>query len=261
MNFVIDGMHVDVHGDGQLPYLLLVHGFLSNRGQWRPNLAALSQVCTPVTIELLGHGRSGAPTDPATYQVDAYVARFEVLRERLETAAWFICGQSFGAGLTLRYALTHPARVTGQIFTNSVSALSPPMSQGPADQLAALDAGDVAALRAMPYYPRPSKRLPPVVWQEMVDDAALLQPSAIANALRATVPGLSVAADIGRTAVPTLLVNGMREDAFQPFRTLAATEIPGVEIADVDGGHSINLDRADAFDAAVAAFIVQHMPG
>ena len=33
-------LHVDVH-DGNGPYLLLVHGMLSSRVQWMPNLDAL----------------------------------------------------------------------------------------------------------------------------------------------------------------------------------------------------------------------------
>src|SRR3989442_14431963 len=37
---------------------------------------------------------------------------------------WLLCGQSFGAALTLRYALTHPDRVMAQVFTNSSAALA-----------------------------------------------------------------------------------------------------------------------------------------
>src|SRR5271157_541104 len=118
-------MHVEVHGDGAKPHLLLVHGLLSSRAQWRPNLGALAAVSTPVVVELLGHGRSGAPAGSAAYTVAAYVRQFEALRERLGVRRWFICGQSFGAGLTIRYALTHPDRIVGQIFTNTMSGLSP----------------------------------------------------------------------------------------------------------------------------------------
>ena len=66
-------MHVEIHGDGRAPYVLLVHGICSSRAQWRPNLAALAQHATPVVAELLGHGRSASPDDPAAYSVAAYV--------------------------------------------------------------------------------------------------------------------------------------------------------------------------------------------
>jgi 2-succinyl-6-hydroxy-2,4-cyclohexadiene-1-carboxylate synthase len=256
-------MHFDVHGDGTKPYLLLMHGFLSSRAQWRANLDALACVSTPVTVELLGHGRSASPEDHGAYAVAAYVRRFEALRERLGAERWFICGQSFGAGLTIRYALEHPERVIGQVFTNSVSGLSPPLGGSQRERAvraAAFEAGGREALEALPFYPRPSKRLAREVWEDLVADAELITPAAIARAMMTTVPELSVAADLGRISVPTLLVNGTREAAFQPLRDLASREIPGVKIVDVEGGHSINLDRPDAFNAAVAAFISRLTP-
>jgi pimeloyl-ACP methyl ester carboxylesterase len=255
----IDGMRFDVHGDGDKPYLLLVHGFLSSRAQWRPNIAALSKVTTPVTVDLLGHGRSASPAEPEAYSVAAYVARFEALREHLGAERWFICGQSFGAGLTIRYALEYPDRVIGQVFTNSVSGLSPPMSNSPRERAvraAALSDGGRAALKALPFYPRPSKRLPPEYWEDLVADAELADPAGIAQAMSATVPDLSVAADLSRITVPTLLVNGMREAAFQPLRDIAVRDIAGLTVVDVEnGGHSVNIDSAAAFDAAVTDFI------
>ena len=255
-------MHFDVHGDGTGPYLLLVHGFLSSRAQWRPNLEALMKLCTPVTIELLGHGRSASPKEPEAYSVSAYIRRFEALRKELGVEQWFVCGQSFGAGLTIRYALEHPERIIGQIFTNTISALSP-LVQGTPQQRAAraqeLDSGGRAALEALPFYPRPSRRLAPELWQDLVGDGALISPGAIAETMRTTVPELFVAADLARVAVPTLLVNGAREVAFQPLRDLAERQIRELKIVDLDGGHAVNLDCAVAFNAAVAAFIVDQV--
>jgi pimeloyl-ACP methyl ester carboxylesterase len=251
-------MHVEVHGDGTKPHLLLVHGLLSSRAQWRPNLDALGAVSTPVVVELLGHGRSGSPAGSGAYTVDAYVRRFEALRDRLGAERWFICGQSFGAGLTIRYALTHPDRVVGQIFTNTMSGLSPAARERLPERSSRADAvarGGRDALKAFPFHPKPSKRLPPQLWEDLVADADLLSPEGVAEALRTTSPELSVAADLGRISVPTLLVNGVRETGFQPLRDLAAREIPGVAVLDLDGGHSVNLDNADAFNAAVAGFI------
>ncbi len=251
-------LHIDIHGDGRRPWLLLVHGMLSSRAQWRPNLQALGEVCTPVTVELLGHGRSPGPADPAAYTVEAYVRRFEAVREHLGVERWFVCGQSFGAGLTIRYALIHPERIIGQVFTNSMSGLSPAARARSADRLARADAieqGGAEAMKALPFHPRPARRLAREIWADLLADADLLQPAAIAETLRTTSPDLSVAADLTRIAVPTLMINGLRETDFQPLRDLAAAEIPGVEVVDLPGGHSVNLDQAEGFNTAVTAFI------
>lgn len=255
----VDDLHVEVHPGTGLP-LLLVHGFLSSRAQWAPNLEALAQVSRPVVIELLGHGRSGAPEDPAAYAVERYWERFEAIRERLGVERWRLCGQSFGAGLTLGYALAHPQRVEAQVFTNSVSGLAPLPSPGAENErearAAAMAAGGHAALAALPYYPRPSRRLPPSLWEPLVADGRLLSATGVANAIRATTPRLSVCSHLGDIEAPTLLVCGAREEAFKPLRDLAVAELRGIEVVDVpDGGHSVNLDSSEAFNSAVTAFL------
>jgi pimeloyl-ACP methyl ester carboxylesterase len=254
-------LHVEVH-PGAGPPLLLVHGVCSSRAQWRPNLAALSAVCTPVVVELLGHGRSQSPDDPAEYRVAAYVERFEAIRASLGAERWAVCGQSFGAGLTLNYALAHPGRISAQIFTNSASALSPRRPEATenvrAERVAAFEAQGRPALEAMAFYPRRSGRLAPEVEGELVRDAELISLRGMALSFMVTVPGLSVADRLGEIATPTLLVNGRREKSFQPLRDEAARTVPGLEVVDLEGGHPINLDQADAFNAAVTAFLAAH---
>jgi pimeloyl-ACP methyl ester carboxylesterase len=252
-------MHVEVSERGRGPYLLLVHGICSSRAQWRLNLAELEAFCTPVVVELLGHGRSRSPADPAACRVEAYLQRFEALRAKLGAERWAICGQSMGAGLTLSYALAHPDRVIGQVFTNSNSALGP---ANPAlteeTRLARAEAFERRgreALQAMPFYPKQTGRLPRAVEDELVADAALISLHGIAEAMRWTMPDLSVAARLGEIDVPTLLVNGRREKRFQPFRDQAAKSIKGLRIADLNGGHPVNLDCPGAFTAAVRSFL------
>jgi pimeloyl-ACP methyl ester carboxylesterase len=255
-------MHVEVHGDGRAPHLLLVHGICSSRAQWRPNLAALAKVATPVVVELLGHGRSQAPDDPDAYRIAAYIARFERLRQKLGAERWAMCGQSFGAGLTMNYALAHPQRISAQVFTNSNSALRdtgpPPGPEQLAARVAAFEARGRSALEALPFYPKRTGRLAPRIEDELVADAALISLSGMALGLSYTTPGLSVRDRLAEIATPTLLVNGRREKGFQAVRDLAARSIAGLEVVDLEGGHPVNLDCAAAFDAAVADFLARH---
>ena len=251
-------MHVEVH-EGAGPYLLLVHGICSSRAQWRPNLEGLAAFSRPVVVELLGHGRSQSPPGDAAYTVGAYVTRFEAVREQLGAERWAICGQSFGAGLTLNYALAHPERITGQVFTNSTSALA---KRNPAvtdemrlARLAGFEDRGRAALEAMPFFPKRSGRLAPEVEAELMADADLISLTGVAQGLRHTAPGLSVIDRFAETWVPTLLVNGRREKSFQPVRDEAARLLPALQAVDLDGGHPVNLDQPEAFNAAVRAFL------
>ena len=62
-------LYWEVH-EGNGPHVLLVHGFLSSRAQWRLNIESMSRYCTPVVVELWGHGRSPEPERPEDYLPD-----------------------------------------------------------------------------------------------------------------------------------------------------------------------------------------------
>ena len=255
-------LHREAHpGDG--PFLLLVHGILSGRSLWQPNLAALARVSRPVVIELWGHGRSPSPEDPALYHPDAYVLAFEELRSELGAESWLVCGQSFGAALTLRYALDHPRRLLAQVFTNSASAL------GDAEWVARMRAATPAfadeierdggaAIERMPIHPRNARRIPAEYREAVLADAALVTPRGLARTMRYGVPESSVRARLGENRVPTLLVCGERELGFRPQREAAECEMPHLEVVGVDAGHGVNLEAAEAFDRAVASFVRRH---
>lgn len=247
--------HFEIHGRGRGPFLLLVHGFLSSRAQWRLNLDAFGEFCQPVVLELFGHGRSPAPVDPGAYTVASYLAAFEAIRLRIGAERWFVCGQSFGGGLAIRYGLAHPARLSGLVFTNSVSALS---RLDPAEmerRATLIEQGGREGLESMRIHPRHARKLPAAVKAELVSDAALIAPAAIARSIRVTRTDLYAGDDLHRLAMPVLLVNGRREAAFQPLRDKAAATIQNGRVVDLDGGHSVNIDAADGFNRAVADFL------
>ena len=249
-------LHYDVHR-GAGTGLLLVHGFLSSSAQWIANIEGMKAFATPVTVDLWGHGRSAAPSELHLYTPEAYIEAFERLRTELGFEQWAICGASFGASLTLRYALTHPHRITRQIFTNSMSGLSE--RKGSREQRErqadAIMKGGRKALEALPFHPRFAKRLAPLVMDGLLRDAAMLSPLGVANAMRATVPDLSVADSFSRTSVPTLLIDGTWEKEFRPIKAWAIANLPDLKVIDLDGGHSINAEAPDAFNDAVRDFL------
>lgn len=251
----------EVHDRGNGPYMLMVHGFLSSRAQWRINLPALTEVCRPVLVELLGHGRSPAPSDPAPYRVQSYIQAFEHIRTELGADRWLVCGQSFGAGLAIQYALEHEQRVAGLAFTNSISALSP---KGDEERAAAqkeradtIAAGGKAALQSLRIHPSHAKRFPEDIKAELVADADMLAPEAILRSIGLTSPDLSIAHRLPEIRVPSVLVNGLWEKRFQPMRDKVAAEVPGISIVDLPGGHSINIEAAAGFDEAMRALVAR----
>lgn len=247
---------------GSGPPLLLVHGFLTGPAQWRPNLAALAVVSTPVTVSLWGHAGAPSPADAHAYDPDTYVAEFESLRKHLGAERWLLVGYSLGAGLTLRYAFTHPERVIAHAFTNSTSALADAAQQaawsaGAEQSAQGIEAGGRAAMERIPVHPCHARRLPADTYRALTADTARHDPVGIANTLRHTNPRASVRQRLTDNLRPALLLCGARERRFQPHRAVAAEVMPQLEIADIDAGHGVNMEAPEAFNAALSAFVQQ----
>ncbi|MDJ0850925.1 MAG: alpha/beta fold hydrolase [Myxococcota bacterium] len=247
-----DHLHVELDGNPERPPLLLLHGFLSSNVQWSLNREGLGRHFRLALAEIWGHGKSPAPREPGAYRVERYVEEMEHIRRSLDAERWLVCGQSFGAGIAIRYALAHPEATRGLIVTNSRSAFNDVSQE-------ARGSGDPAVwecidLRSLPQHPCHARRFPPTLKAEMEVAADAVDRFALWHAGATTAAELScrqVAADI---AVPTLLVNGRFEKSFQADREFAAATVPGIEVVDLDAGHSVNIEAAEGFDGAVADF-------
>ena len=246
--------------DGRGPYLLLVHGFLSSRSQWLLNLDALAQGCTPVTVELFGHHDSPAPDDPACYEPDYYVRAFDAIRSALGVERWFVLGYSLGAGLTLRYALDHPERVSGHLFTNSTSGLADSERQAAFQASAAetaekIRSGGRTAMERVPVHPKHGWRLPKPVYDALVADAATHDPAGIANTIGITNPRVSMRQRLAENVRPACLVWGTREKRFADMAKAAGSTMPELETVPVDAGHGMNMEAPEAFTETVLRFL------
>ncbi len=114
------------------------------------------------------------------------------------------------------------------------------------------------ALEALRIHPRHAKRLPEDAKAELVADAAGISLDGVVRSWRVTSPDLHMIHRLGELSMPSLLVNGTWEKRFQPLRAEAARLAPAMEIVDIPGGHSINMEAADGFADAVHGFLTRH---
>lgn len=245
---------------GRGPHLLLVHGFLTGPAQWRANLPGLAEHFTPVTVSLWGHAGAPSPQELDAYDPEAYVRAFEAIRKELGIDAWWLLGYSLGAGLTIRYALSHPQRIMAHAFTNSTSAMADEAQQQAWEDNAEASAvriehGGSAAMERIPVHPCHARRLPADIYAALCADARRHDPAGIANTLRRTNPRVSVRRMLGENQRPALLLCGTRERRFRAHRDHAARHMPQLQVADLDAGHGMNMEVPQAFNAAFIDFL------
>ncbi len=250
---------------GRGPHLLLVHGFLSSSRQWHANLDALGDVSVPITVDLYGHGRSPAPTEPAAYQPQRYLEELERIRIEVGAEQWFLIGYSLGAGLTIRYTHQHPQRVLAHVFTNSSSAFADQaqVTRWQADAAATsarLIEGGLAAVRRIAVHPRFAKRLPTPLYQLLNEDAERLAPVAVAHNIGVTTPAVNVRDIAPHNPRPALLCHGKLEKRFTPYKVWVEDHMQQLQVAELEAGHAVNMEDSAGFNAAVTQFITQHTP-
>lgn len=245
-------MHAEDAGNPDGEPIVLLHGFMSCNAQWDLNREALGEHLALVMVEMMGHGNSAAPDDPDAYTPEVVVAELERIRTERGIERWWVCGQSLGGALALRYTVEHPDRVKGLIFTNSRAVFGLPRT-GVSE-----DGGQrpprPQSVRDLPIHPINAKRFPEAVKARMVA-AADAMPMHVIHHVTAHRHAWSGVDRLGELTMPVLLVNGLWEKAFQPSVPKAREHITNLRVVDLEGGHSINVEQAQQFNEAVLAFV------
>ena len=110
-------LHIDQFGTGDP--IVLIHGMGSSSATWNdcaPLLAADHHV---VVVDLLGHGRSPVPDDPAEYTRDAALADLDDVLAMLAPAPAVLVGHSLGGYLALAHAATRRNVARGLVVLNT----------------------------------------------------------------------------------------------------------------------------------------------
>ena len=113
-------LFLDERGDPAAPPVLVVHGgpgegcwdFMSVQGD------RLARTLRVVGVDQRGCLRSDPLPAGETLTLDDLVADLNGLREALGISTWALLGHSYGGNLALRYATTHPDRVSAVVFEN-----------------------------------------------------------------------------------------------------------------------------------------------
>jgi pimeloyl-ACP methyl ester carboxylesterase len=110
--------HIRDEGPRAAPVLVLIHGSNASLFTWRPWVARLDQTFRVVTMDMPGHGLTGAvPSND--YSSKAMVEFVRAVTDKLGISRFAIGGNSMGGAIAARFAETYPARVTQLILVDA----------------------------------------------------------------------------------------------------------------------------------------------
>jgi pimeloyl-ACP methyl ester carboxylesterase len=241
-------------GDG--PPLVLVHGAAVDSRMWQPQMAALADAFTVVAWDEPGAGRSSEV--PADFTLPDYADCLAALIAALELGPAHVAGLSWGGSVALELYRRHPERVATLVLAGAYAGWKGSL---PAAEVQAR----VAGLRRMLAVEddRFDPTLPGLFAGDPPGHVAALMAAMAADVRPAsmrTVMLVMAATDqrdlLPDVAVPTLLIWG-ELDARSPLGVAAQLEaaIPDARLVVIAGaGHMSNLERPEAFTAALRAF-------
>ena len=97
--------------------LLFVHGVDSDSDVWTPTTDLLTDhLC--VLVDLPGHGKSPASSDPSAYERSAMLEDLDAVISEMERPVVFV-GHSLGGYLAMAYALTRPGTLDALVLVST----------------------------------------------------------------------------------------------------------------------------------------------
>ncbi len=94
-----------------------------NGRDWTSVVDSLASEWDPVTIDLIGHGRSEAPDSPKDYRTGAVVDQLKGVVDQLDLAPVRWVGYSLGGRVLLQLAVRHPELVDSMILESTTAGI------------------------------------------------------------------------------------------------------------------------------------------
>jgi 2-succinyl-6-hydroxy-2,4-cyclohexadiene-1-carboxylate synthase len=262
------GVSYDVRTDGSGPPLLLIHGFTGRGSDWTPLLPELRRVATTVTVDLLGHGNSDSPTDPARHAIERQAADVAAILRRLHLTPATVMGYSMGARVALRLAITAPSLVARLILESPSAGIADPAERAARrasdEELARLAERDgieafMARWESLPIFDS-ERSLPPDVRARHHAERLRCRPDGLAASLRGAGQGSMepLHSRLDSVTAPTLAIAGELDGVGAPRARAIAAAIRNAALALVPGaGHAPHREQPEQVTRLVLEFLAR----
>ncbi|WP_270179678.1 2-succinyl-6-hydroxy-2,4-cyclohexadiene-1-carboxylate synthase [Alkalihalobacillus sp. CinArs1] len=256
--------HVDDRGKGEA--IVFLHGFTGAVDNWTPFTEDWSDRYRCIAIDLIGHGKSSKPEDPAYYSMESMSQYLKDILDQLNVKNANVIGYSMGGRLALSFAAHHPSYVKSLILESSSPGLETIEEREERilkdDALAKRIAEDgvesfVTFWEEVPLF-RTQKRLPQSLQRELRKQRLTNSTTGLVNSLKGMGTGAQPSNwdKLKAISIPTLLLVGEYDKKFVSIANRMNERLPNGQIEEIiDAGHTIHLEQPQIFDKMVIGFL------
>ncbi len=262
------GIRMRVLDEGNGPAALVLHGFTGCAESMQVVTDGLSAARRVIRPDLIGHGESAAPDDPAAYTVGACVDQLLGMLDQLGVERVDGIGYSMGGRIALSLAAAAPRRVRSLGLIGASAGLA-----SASERSARVAADEALATRILTQgveaFVDHWMSLPLFASQRRLGEDALAH--ARAERLRCRATGLAGSLrGMGtgampplHAALPTLKLPvrcfvGEEDAKFRAIASELATALPNAQVEIVpEAGHAVHLENPRVFTKRLAAFLAE----
>jgi sigma-B regulation protein RsbQ len=246
----VDGMKIRSASTGSgKATVVLVHGWTCDSSSWDAQVPVLAKHYRVITLDLPGHGRSGAPKD-GKFSIELFARAVEAVRAEARADKIVLVGHSMGAPVIRQYARLFPEHVAGLVAVDGPldmrgfgEGFRPPSVAGP-EGLKARE----GMIRGM-FTPQ----TPPALQQKILDMMLRAPEATAVGAMNAMFDPALRKTDV--TPMPALTIwagtNNQLPDVEQMKKVLphySQTQVAGT-------GHFVMMEKPDEFNQLVTSFV------
>ena len=260
------GFALNVERAGSGPPLALLHGFTGSAAGWGPLLDLLAARFTVFAVDVVGHGASDKPRDPARYAIDRAARDVAAALAQLGATRATWLGYSMGGRLAL-FAAAREAHAVERLALIGASPGIADADEREARRVADEALADRIEREGVPAFVDHWEALPLFASQARLPAETRLairrgrlanDAVGLANSLRGMGAGAQppLHDELGGVRAPALLLAGAEDAKYAAIAAEMAAAMPSARAGLVPGaGHAAHLENAAYCARIITAFL------
>ncbi len=251
----VDGIKIHSSTAGKGPKtVILVHGWTCDESTWNSQVPVLSKEFRVITLDLPGHGQSGAPKD-GKLSMELFARAVEAVRKDSKADRVVVVGHSMGTPVVIEYARLYPQHTAALVFVDGLVNLRGGPASGPGVPNPSRMAGpDGPKAREEMIRGMFSASTTPDMQKHILSMMLAAPESTAVAAMQATFDPAYWKGDVFTEPVLGLYADHSRSGD----REYMKTHFPNMDYQEIPGtGHFLMLEKPEEFNRLLIAFLDQ----
>jgi len=249
--------------------LILLHGFAGQASDWHFLFDKLPENICPITVDLLGHGKSSSPEDFNLYSADKLAEYINAIFEKLNFDKAIILGYSMGGRVAASFHNKFPNKVLSLIFESSTFGI-----ENEHLRMDRINSDTVLVEKLLnssinefviDWYNQPLfkslKQLEADKYNQMINEKYLNNPIGLSGILKGFGTGQmpNFWSNVPNISVPGLFISGRLDEKYSKIGERISKLNSNFEhICVEETGHNIHLEKPKEFINLINSFLIKY---